>query len=811
MSASVLPTAVTAAGPEPNENSAHADTTTSLSHPNVSAPSFLRSNALLSLHRQFALLPGDVYHAPVTTEGTNPAATKFFTNGTRTTGAEGEAGIHSSRLAAGSPIVAMGGHRFVVTQGSRQDPRPWQLESHGSAVHFGTPTPANVSVEVEAISDNLAGSGFDQNWYSVLAQGSLGVDHPVRFLAATERRWLGDRRPSSALNALPGDWDRTPANELSGVSYHGRLEMDLRRDARLTITADGSEDRWSEFQQAYFFNLDHAPYREQFGRAFGAQLEGVAVRGLEYRLRVSRFGFESFRGDGLFQRDLEPYFQEYGNPPTDVNALFYEPGHAFDDYLKRKLESTDWSADVRVPWSRQSLLAGITHRRQTYRFFRSVLPTFDSRNVNIDRLGYDSGGNQIEDEGLTDSPARPRQTDAYVASEIPLDHARLSIGLRWERRSLDSEVFIDPLLPFGADRVSLDPEDLEQAKPQNRLTPRLALRLFLGEESEFGVSWGVYHRWPHPSQTYFGPDFFAFKLRTGGYHYVFGNPSVEPERTELLTMDWRRRFGRRGSFSLGLFRRETDDLIGTNDVLASPNLYSIFDNVGVAGSKGAWARVELAPDPRVGVTAEYSLISSEETFRTGAYREWDGGIPAGSNRSDYEATHKVACILRARMGQDDGPALGPWKPLSNTDWWLSWTSRSGFPYTPTKVYYESSQAAVTAEPLDRRNKDESDPVATLDLEVRKTFHLARTRITPFVSVRNLLDRENAVQIWTGTGEPDDTGYLDTEAGQASIEADRGRGDFRDMSFEDSYRLRENDVTHFGAPRQVFLGLRVSLQ
>ncbi|MFQ5582958.1 MAG: hypothetical protein ACE5GL_00810, partial [Calditrichia bacterium] len=119
---------------------------------------------------------------------------------------------------------------------------------------------------------------------------------------------------------------------------------------------------------------------------------------------------------------------------------------------------------------------------------------------------------------------------------------------------------------------------------------------------------------------------------------------------------------------------------------------------------------------------------------------------------------------------------------------------------------EGDQSLFGSQTTQYVNSAYADGITRLDLRLDKKFYLAGLTLAPYLWIQNLFDTENFVQVWRSTGEPDNTGFIDTPEGQQrkSIEASKGNLD----NFLLDLKALERDPTNYGLPRIVRLGLQV---
>ena len=88
---------------------------------------------------------------------------------------------------------------------------------------------------------------------------------------------------------------------------------------------------------------------------------------------------------------------------------------------------------------------------------------------------------------------------------------------------------------------------------------------------------------------------------------------------------------------------------------------------------------------------------------------------------------------------------------------------------------------------------------SMDMKFDKNFHVGIFKLNTYLWVKNVLDRSNVRDVEDGTGEPDNDGWLTTEAGQIWL-ADENNS-------EELYRLRMVHPFNYENPRTFLLGVR----
>ena len=103
------------------------------------------------------------------------------------------------------------------------------------------------------------------------------------------------------------------------------------------------------------------------------------------------------------------------------------------------------------------------------------------------------------------------------------------------------------------------------------------------------------------------------------------------------------------------------------------------------------------------------------------------------------------------------------------------------------------------------DKDSSETAELQAFLTAGGFDVAHVRLDAYVWVLNLFDTRNAFTVYTSTGSPLTTGFLNTNDGRAYVV----NADSQGKDGAGQYRLAEGDPTLFGNPRLVRFGLRTS--
>ncbi len=243
---------------------------------------------------------------------------------------------------------------------------------------------------------------------------------------------------------------------------------------------------------------------------------------------------------------------------------------------------------------------------------------------------------------------------------------------------------------------------------------------------------------------------------------------------------------------------------------AIPRAYDQYSSSSNSKTHGLGLYLWFAPTSQFNLAVNYTLQQSTG-LSSDAYsnyiNRWSGEIPNKAHAPlDTDQRHKIVLNGNLHFGPKEGLKLGDMYPFERTNLAVVTKLHSGFPYTGTNITW-AGQLIFFPEPKETVNSSNKDWQQTIDLKFEKTFKSGNTNIVWFVWVKNLLNKTNVQHVWPATGEPGNTLWLETPEGQTVI----GRPpDETGLTYAQKYQLLENNPQHWGPPRQVYFGLRVSI-
>ncbi|MFN8546919.1 MAG: TonB-dependent receptor [Candidatus Eisenbacteria bacterium] len=641
----------------------------------------------------------------------------------------------------------------------------------------------------EVLSDALAGDwvgakSYDQNLYSASLGGPMPGAPAISFLFSGEHRWERDRNPrpidklgltkeeEATLREAVGKTNFgitdkqidsyfkdgiLPNNSLDGWTGQGRIVWDVNQNSKLKLGGNNSVENWREYRHSYLLNLRHAPRYQDTNKSVYGTYSQTWNKQTFMEVAGNWFYTERYRGDGIHFKDLAAYGRPNGNPDFNPSLplFFYgdstggSGGTVWDDFLHRESSYLGLKGDLTSQWREgHTAKLGIEYRRHTLRRYNHLFPVNDYKGVPDGYVDVDFFGYEIDHSGTVDSEGLPNSTspndgsldgakhpvDAgiYIQNKYEKDDFVVRAGLRYDYLNANTKRLKDERQPLGADNARLDPEDLTDSKAWNKLSPRLGVGFPVGNGTLFRANYGKFFQQPNLEDLYVSYKFLAHKVRTGGYFYPFGNPSLEPEQTTSYEIGLTKQVGTGATFDVSLFYKDVENLVQVQNVTAQPNAYSSFRNSDFGTIKGLDFRFDMRRNHNIQPSVYYTLSwakgtgSASQTQRNVA---WTAGQPPKlTSPLDFDQRHKITVNLDYRNGKGEGPMVNGRHLLERAGVNMILSLGSGTPYTATLPYDEVTLAAVNQQLAGPLNARVGPWTMRLDMKVNRQFDFCGARL-----------------------------------------------------------------------------------
>jgi outer membrane receptor protein involved in Fe transport len=692
----------------------------------------------------------------------------------------------------------------------------------------------NYSGSVEALTDNFGGTGndllgskiYDYNIYDANFGGPLLRGHDAgSFYFSGERRWEGDRNPNSAFDGP------LPSNSLGGWTGQGKLAIPLAKNISFKLGGLYSQDDWREYLNTYRFDLLHAPRYADRNRSLTGSLNHTLNAKSFYTLGANYFYTERKRGDGLYfdnidlysstpQADFDtaiPWFWPGNSDPNSPLGHVLDSlatasggtGHVFDDYLRRQSSYVGVKGDYTSQWNAfHQIKSGVEVDRHTLRFYEHYFPVeYPSNVVDIDRYGFSADGRSYDDSGL-DGPRKPFTASYYLQDKYERAGLVVNAGARYDYINVDVQSLASENLPLGPDG-QLRSNDLVENKKYSRISPRLGIGFPVSDRTVLHVNYGQFFQQPNLQDLYVSYRFLEHKVQTGGYFVGFGNPNLKPEETTAYEVGIANQMSDYAKFDASVYYKDVTNLVEIATIASFPNSFSSYRNKDFATIKGLDLGFTLRRVNHIQANVAYSLsyaVGTGSVSNTQRNIAWVASDPPKQTAPlDFDQRHKVSIDMDYSLGKGEGPKLMSMTWLQNTDLNVLYNIGSGTPYTPTEVYDEPTLAAVSSVPSGPLNSRYGPWTQTVDLKATKSFKMAGLDMSAYLWLLNAFDEKNAVQVYTSTGSPFTTSYLNTAAGQA---AKQDLSNKYGLDASQAYAAALQNPSLFTNPRMIRFGLRM---
>lgn len=511
----------------------------------------------------------------------------------------------------------------------------------------------------------------------------------------------------------------------------------------------------------------------------------------------------------------------------------------WDDLLKRKSSyiGADWDIVSQIHPNHE-VKGGLEIQRHTLRRYQHLFPVNIYQGANggfddIDHFGYDEFGEEADSDGLNGAK-NPINMAAYLQDKFEWEGLVVNAGLRLDYFDYKTQRLIDPDQPLDPfDRATyadtakgltdqqrdelrqssneLTEDELEESEAVSRLSPRLAVAFPVADGSVFHFSYGKFFQRPELQNLYVNYDYLEYKIRTGGYFFAFGNPNLEPEETTAYEAGWQRRVSDNTSIDITAFYKDIKNLTQVVTQPAIPNSFSTYRNTDYGTVKGIEFSLDMRRNRNISTQFNYTLAYADGTgsfANTQSNIAWTNGEPPKQTSAlEFDQRHKVTGVVDIRTGDSEGPKLGDFYPLERSGINFIFAAGSGFPYAPMRVYNEVTLGAISPNPAGPINSRRQPWQYRVDMKANREIPISGLNLDVYVWVINLFNRENVVDVYEGSGLPNETGWLATPEGQAFI---ANNGEIHDASFltgEEKYLIKQADPRNYDTPRQIRIGAR----
>ncbi|OQY30041.1 MAG: hypothetical protein B6244_01925 [Candidatus Cloacimonetes bacterium 4572_55] len=444
-------------------------------------------------------------------------------------------------------------------------------------------------------------------------------------------------------------------------------------------------------------------------------------------------------------------------------------------------------------------------------------PFTDENNNGI----YDEG-EPFEDTGTgLDGPKEPLTLSFYLQDKFEYEGIVVNYGVRYDYIDVNTEQLVDEHYPLGDPNQEAQPgdadynnpnrmdkdKDLKDADEQTAFSPRIGIGFPVTDRTVFHANYGIFYQQPRLVDLYVGYTYLDYYVRNSPYFTTVGNPNLDWEKTTAYEFGMRHQLGERSVLEITSYYKSVTDLAQIENVSSFPASFTPYKNSDYGTIKGFDFSFRTMRTNNLATNVSYSLSWATGTgsTSTSSYNsQWHGeDSPKTSAPLDYDQRHKLTFNTDYRYTNN-----APIPLLNNFGVNLLGSFASGTPYTPAKTYNEVTEASVTPETNGAINSRYGPWVFRMDMKANKTFQLGGFDMNFYVWVLNLMDRDNAVDVYEGTGDPESTSWLNSPEGVEFQDTYLEAHDSSGLTGEEKYMLKERNPRNYDLPRVVRFGIEI---
>ncbi len=349
------------------------------------------------------------------------------------------------------------------------------------------------------------------------------------------------------------------------------------------------------------------------------------------------------------------------------------------------------------------------------------------------------------------------------------------------------------------------------------LMPRVSFSFPISTEAVFFAHYDLLAQRPDALFSRANPMNYLFMENSVGA--VLNNPNLKPQKTTDYELGFAQKVSRVSAITISAFYREIKDMIQLIPVnYAYPVNYLTFGNVDFGTIKGLSFNYEQRRVNNLRFNVNYTLQYAEGTGSnsTSSINLLNSGSP--NLRTiiplDYDRRHNINLEADYRYGRGktyNGPSWGR-KILADFGVNFLFRTGSGTPYsrqsniTQDAALTKSQSHTLSGQP----NGSRLPWTYRIDVRIDKNFIFKFggenekqkvTVLNAFITINNVLNRRNILNVYRYTGNANDDGFLTAAVSQQEINSK-----VNTQSFIDLYSIVINNPNNFSAPRTIRLGV-----
>jgi len=363
----------------------------------------------------------------------------------------------------------------------------------------------------------------------------------------------------------------------------------------------------------------------------------------------------------------------------------------------------------------------------------------------------------------------PLRIAGYVQDRMDFEGIIARIGLRLDYFDSKAAGLANP-----SDRS--DSTEIE-ASPKYRLSPRIGFSMPITDRSKFRFNYGHFFQTPRANDLYRSTE--PMVIWAQRQNNVLGNPDLTVEKTIAYEIGYENQFTDVFAFGFIAYYKDIYDLVQTRRVVSLPYPYYMVTNVDYGNVKGIEVTLKKRMYQYWSMDFSYTLQFAKGTASDAWQHYYDVymdevyELPRIDYWLDFDERHIVNSSFGLHFPRDFR-----FVPFQNflTNVVLSY--HSGFPYTP-----EDSKG----QPLGDQNSARLPGYINVDMTFSKEIMFQGVAFSVFANIFNVFNTEQIIQVYAGTGLPDDDG--------GAVKTDES--DFSTISITSAYYTPQADYDHNG--------------
>lgn len=708
---------------------------------------------------------------------------------------------------------------------------------------------------------------YGYNLYTLNLSGPFvpgNADHT--FFISGERGWFREPNPSSQKiyfgsigkeykvrpNASSGIW------RLTARTNHNFGDFNVRLGANIN-----TRDNHSYVHTYAKNNTEHNPRQVLFNGSYNLKLSQNVSSTTYWNLNIGYKKLNYKTGDGVhFDRlwdygdsllnskliDPDEKYLSWGyRMSTDKYGMFYKKGRVSNSFVKRDDDAFNIDFDFTSQINKHlfEFGAGINYNILRYYGIAPAMLAYykeKKKDMPIELIfhnlqpyffGYDITGSTKTSVGSSDenktityenetsvvttkqAPKTPIIAYAYVQDKYELNDLVLNLGLRMDYFDTKAKVLKDMSLPYagGSDPNAYDDGDFTDKKPEIKFSPRIGLGFPVTDKTVFHAQYGKFIQQPPLSDVY--TNVYELNMLITDQNWSVTNGDVNSEVTTQYELGFSQIFGdNTAALKFTAYYKNTRGLLNnvTYFFYRDPNKAGqVFRYIGTTNTdfgtvKGVAITVDVPKISYFSLNIDYTYSIAEGTGSStssnfvAAFRNDNGQVPKVIAPLDFDQRHTGIVNLNfyAPKGQ-----LGVFE-LVNAN--LLFSFASGRPYTPLESQNLIAGSTNFGDTKGYVNSATGPGNYRFDLKVEKAFMLSNLTITPYIWIENLFNTRLVNSVYQSTGDPETTGWLETEEAKTII---TGKGPIEGKNYAEDYKSLERTPGMFSIPRLIKLGVKVN--